>query len=63
MAIEDVIRKTERSFDMKKFLKPVEQLDYSDRMYEVIHGNIVGGSRAHCELIGPMCLKEGPEFV
>jgi len=55
MTLEEVIKRSEHSFDVKKFFKDINTFsDYKDPMYEIIHSNHVGGSCAHAELILPM---------
>jgi hypothetical protein len=63
MALEDVVKSSKLSFDVKKFMQPLESFsDYNDQLYQVIKKNLVGGSSAHPELIGTMCHTLEPKF-
>jgi hypothetical protein len=62
MALEEVIKLSYKSQDVKRFMQDINLFeDYNDPLYEVIHQNHVGGSRAHAELILPMLKPDGPD--
>jgi len=63
VGLEQVVRKSEKSFDFIKFSQSLEQFkDYNDEMYQMLKGNITGGSSAHAELQKEFLLC-GPDFL
>ena len=64
MGLDEVVRKSELSFDVKSFMQSIEYFeDYNDQMYQIVKGNMVGGSSAHPELQISFILKSGPNWL
>jgi hypothetical protein len=52
--IRNVVEKSQRNFDLKKFNQSMETMDYKDPMYAILQKNKVGNGRGWEEEIVPL---------
>ncbi len=62
MTLEKVIKNTELSIDMQKFLGSMENLDYNDPVYRVLKLNMRNPCSRHTRPITEMVKEAHPRF-